>query len=262
MSPKTGRWFAFLQLALTGAACAREASSSPRPDGARADAASTGFAVVELFTSEGCSSCPPADEALRELTRDAERDGLLVFALAYHVDYWDSLGWRDRSGAAFATARQQAYADALQQRGMYTPEIVVNGRDAFVGSDRARLRRSVQSALGRGAGAPIAVGAAFSSEGLAVEITLASPPDARAELRVAVVEHAIATEVTAGENAGTLLRHVNVVRAYQSVRLEGAQRARALFNGATHPKASTRSVIAILQDPATMAVLGAARLRL
>src|SRR5271170_1584198 len=88
-------------------------------------------AVVELFTSEGCSSCPPAETYVGEL---AQRPGVL--ALSFHVDYWDDLGWRDRFGIPEATPRQRAYARAMSLSSVYTPQVVIDGHEDFVGSDR------------------------------------------------------------------------------------------------------------------------------
>ncbi|HEU4536787.1 MAG TPA: DUF1223 domain-containing protein, partial [Polyangiaceae bacterium] len=114
--------------------------AKPAPPGA--------FALVELFTSEGCSSCPPADEALDELAVDAERRGLPVYALSFHVDYWNSLGWVDPFSTSAYTHRQEAYAGRAGSRGLYTPQMFVNGGEGFIGSDRGRARRDVDRALG------------------------------------------------------------------------------------------------------------------
>src|SRR5690349_4207594 len=100
-------------------------------------AASQGFAVVELFTSEGCSSCPPADKLLAEL---AHKPG--VYALEFHVDYWNSLGWRDPYSAAAYSNRQRDYGDEV-----YTPQMVVNGTNVFVGSNRQSAEAAITSAL-------------------------------------------------------------------------------------------------------------------
>ncbi len=97
--------------------------------------------MVELFTSQGCSSCPPADTYLGELTQ--RRD---VLALAFHVDYWDDLGWRDRFGLPDAVERQRAYAKALRLSTVYTPQVVIDGQDDFVGSDVKSIGREIATA--------------------------------------------------------------------------------------------------------------------
>src|SRR6476620_3102500 len=109
-----------------------------------------GFAVVELFTSEGCSSCPPADAVLARLAADTRDRGLAVYPLAFHVDYWDRLGWRDPHSAKAYTDRQYAYAAALGAAGqVYTPQMVVNGTAAFAGSNAREADRQVAAALVR-----------------------------------------------------------------------------------------------------------------
>jgi hypothetical protein len=104
--------------------------------------AAPGFAVVELFTSEGCSSCPPADQVLADVSHGAG-----VYALEYHVDYWNSLGCRDPYSAAAYSDRQRAYADALGEDQVYTPQMIVNGTNAFVGSNRQRAEAAIAAGL-------------------------------------------------------------------------------------------------------------------
>lgn len=134
-----------LACAVAAAACSGSAPRSPAMDRGDAGAAAKnhGAIVVELFTSQGCSSCPPADRLLTELAgRERERP---VIALAFHVDYWNDLGWRDPFSSASATARQEAYARALG-RGLYTPQLVVNGRAHAVGSRRGEVERALGAA--------------------------------------------------------------------------------------------------------------------
>src|SRR5579871_1462623 len=107
----------------------------------------TGFAVVELFTSEGCSSCPPADQLIARIQQE-EKDQP-VYILAFHVDYWDRLGWKDACSDHRYTQRQNQYASWFKLQSIYTPEIVVNGRDEFVGSQEKTLRSAIVSGLGQ-----------------------------------------------------------------------------------------------------------------
>ena len=106
--------------------CAVTAHALPRP------------AVVELFTSEGCSSCPPAETYVGELAQHPN-----VLALAFHVDYWDDLGWRDRFGLPEAVQRQRNYARTLRLSSVYTPQVVIDGQGDFVGTDRAAIAKSL-----------------------------------------------------------------------------------------------------------------------
>lgn len=177
-------------------------------------AAEGGFALVELFTSEGCSSCLPADRVLAAIDREASAKGAPVFMLAWHVDYWDRLGWKDRFSSASWTERQTRYS---VDRGLYTPQMVVNGTAQFVGSDRARASEAVRGALAQTSKARIAVvqRPAATKDGLAVSVSAEQvPPGAR--LHVALTETGLTTVVKRGENAGRTLQHVHAVRAHAS----------------------------------------------
>lgn len=108
-------------------------------------ATNTGFAVVELFTSEGCSSCPPADEVVAKIQRESK--DVPVYILAYHVDYWNRLGWKDVFSSAEYSKRQNDYANYLNLQSVYTPQIVVNGKTEFVGSQESTLRSAIHNGL-------------------------------------------------------------------------------------------------------------------
>ena len=220
--------------------------------------------LVELFTSEGCSSCPPADALLRTLADTQPIAGAEIIALSQHVDYWDQLGWRDRFSSAALTNRQQQYGRAFNIDSIYTPQMVVDGREEFVGSDASRARRAIGKALS----APHAlVSIALDltgSDRVAVTVTARDLPDVsrgdHADTVVAVTEDRLRSEVRSGENKGRLLTHTAVVRELRVVR------------GATPPDLSARSevtlapdwqrehlrIVAFLQERASRRVLGAA----
>src|SRR5215218_5205436 len=106
--------------------------------------------VVELFTSEGCSSCPPADSVLRKLAAaGGDTTGADVIALGMHVTYWDRLGWKDPFSLAAATERQQSYSRVFGEDRVYTPQVVVDGQDEMIGSDEAAIRRAIARAGSR-----------------------------------------------------------------------------------------------------------------
>ena len=245
-----------LLLTLVGG-CTRNAAATTPIEEAPPDAASSGFALVELFTSEGCSSCPPADEVLGELAENARRQGQRVFPLSFHVDYWDGLGFRDRYSAAWATSRQHTYAQALNQQGMYTPQMVVNGADAFVGSDRPRAQGAVRAALARHAEVRIALHASPNGDGVTIEFALSAAPIRHTALRLALVQGDGTTNVTAGENAGKNLHHVSIVRALQTVQLQDRPSGRASFGAAPMQGVTNPSVLAFLQNEDNMQVLAA-----
>jgi hypothetical protein len=165
--------------------------------------------VVELFTSEGCSSCPPADALLAEL---ATRPNVL--ALSFHVDYWDRLGWKDPFSSAAATARQQHYARLLGVSTVYTPQIVVDGRWEAVGSDRTAVERALAAAGGE----PATVAMTLVLDHGQAEITVGRDGDA-AGASVALIgfdRHRVDT-VERGENAGRILSHADVVRGFAEI---------------------------------------------
>jgi hypothetical protein len=164
-------------------------------------AAEQGPVVVELFTSQGCSSCPPADALLGEL---AERAGVLP--LSFHVAYWDRLGWPDSFALAASTRRQEAYADRLGLRGLYTPQMVIGGRLDAVGSQRRRVLEAIALLQGHGEPGP----ALAVTEG---EVRL-GPGDRRpCTLWLIGFDRAHDVAIERGENRGRTIRYQNVVRA-------------------------------------------------
>jgi hypothetical protein len=163
--------------------------------------------LVELFTSQGCSSCPPADAYLSELAREPG-----VLAVAYHVDYWDDLGWRDPFSSPAATARQRAYARLMALSSIYTPQMVVNGRFEAVGSDRDRVAAAIAKAAATTPAAPIALTAAGNA--LVVQIGAGS---GQGRVWGVVYDLRHETSVRRGENAGRSLTNVNIVRSIDAL---------------------------------------------
>ena len=170
--------------------------------------------LVELFTAEGCSSCPPADMVLQKLIESQPADGAEIIGLGEHVDYWDRLGWRDRFSSASLTARQQEYADRFGAKDIYTPQTVVDGQSASIGSDVPALRRAIEDAVKRPHGA-LTIACETSGKTAKVAVTIDRlPPTSqgdRAEVVVAVTENNLRTEVKRGENQGRTLTHAAVV---------------------------------------------------
>lgn len=164
--------------------------------------------VVELFTSQSCSSCPPADALLTEL--DRSRPDLLV--LAYHVTYWDRLGWRDPYSLQASTDRQRSYAARWPDDGLYTPQIVVQGTHQAVGSDRA----AVQAALGAPRPAPVALTLTTDAAGLRIDVG-AGAGLGRGSLMLVGFDPTHTTPVGGGENGGRTLMETNVVRSVTRV---------------------------------------------
>ena len=202
-----------------------------------------GAVVVELFTSQGCSSCPPADALLGQLARDPD-----VIPIAYHVDYWNGLGWSDPFSAREWTLRQAQYVRAMHLPSAYTPQMVVGGTRQMVGSAAAVVRSAIADAARTPTDATITVSMA---KGIAVVETNTSR--AGLELLVVATQSAAVTNVTAGENGGRTLTDVAIARRLARVPnvAAGDQIHRVPIEGA--------HVVAMLQDPATMRIVAAAK---
>lgn len=174
-----------------------------------------GFAVVELFTSQGCSSCPPADKALSELIADAKKNNKPVYGISFHVDYWNKHGWKDPYSKMAFTKRQNNYVSAVGNKEVYTPQVFVNGKTAFVGSDKKRLLAETDKELKIDAEVDISV----QSKGVTNDTLLlyftSSKVDRNYSLVMAMVQPSITTKVAKGENTGKTLVHDNVVRAFE-----------------------------------------------
>jgi hypothetical protein len=164
-------------------------------------------AVVELFTSQGCSSCPPADRVLGELSTMSN-----VIALAFHVDYWDSLGWRDPYSLPDAVERQRRYVQGLNLSSAFTPQAVINGESSVVGSDKARIL----SALANATDEAVPVSLEVSDGMLSVSLP---ERQVRATYSVFVAAYLpqAATSVARGENSGRMLKEFNIVRQFRAI---------------------------------------------
>jgi hypothetical protein len=194
--------------------------------------------LIELFTSEGCSSCPPADAFLTELAARPE-----VLALSMHVDYWDRLGWKDRFSSAALTARQRRYATLLGLATVYTPQMVIDGHWQAVGSDRAAVGEALAAASRKRAAVPVALG--FS--GNKARVRIAAAPSGQPTISASVIlvgfDRGASDAVHGGENSGRTLNYVDVVRGIARI---GAFHGKATELSATMPWHAER-VAAIVQ---------------
>ena len=175
--------------------------------------------VLELFTSQGCSSCPPADRLLNKLARDTHDRA--IAPLAFHVDYWDDLGWADPYATPAWTERQRQYARALGDDSVYTPELVVGGAKGVVGSNTL----AVASAI---AAAPQPALLPVTSQWSATQVTLATTAPADADVFVAIWEDGARTKILRGENAGETLLHDRVVRRLERIARAGTRGTQTL----------------------------------
>ena len=228
---------------LVGAACGLWAALAP-------PVLAEPVVVVELFTSQGCASCPPADEFLEALVKDPR-----VIPLSLHVDYWDYIGWQDTFGNARFTARQKAYAHAAGEKMIYTPQIIVSGGERLVGNEGEAVAVAVQ----RGAGRPSDVALQLSRDGDMVTINAQSPAPLPAPVRVQLVRYLPqqTVEIAGGENAGQIVTYSNIVTDWQIVGEWAGQEPLAL----TVPAAGSEPVVVILQNDGPSDIVAAARLR-
>ena len=208
-----------------------------------------GPVVVELYTSQGCSSCPPADAILTEL---AARDD--VIALALHVDYWDYIGWRDDFANPAFTKRQKRYAKATGERSIYTPQIIVGGRHQIVGAQGMEIAHAIKAAMK--APQPVAVRLSRSDNGLTVHVTAGRETPAGSILYLVTYAPEAVREIERGENAGRRIVYSNIVLSWDEIGTV-APGETADFT-AVAPSAG--EVAALVQAPGPGAILGAARL--
>jgi hypothetical protein len=173
--------------------------------------------VVELFTSQGCSSCPAADKNLAEIIENAEANKQQVIGLSFHVDYWNYIGWKDPYSKAEFTERQRKYATHLNSESVYTPQMIVNGEAEFVGSDKTVSRNEIAKALEKKNAFEIVLREVKQTDDkIAVSYSLDKNPTEET-INIALVEKNTTNEVTRGENSGRRLAHRNVVRSFGSL---------------------------------------------
>lgn len=170
-------------------------------------------AVLELFTSQGCSSCPPADALMNRMAADKT-----LLALTFPVDYWDYLGWKDTFARPEFSARQKSYAEVRGDRKIYTPQIVINGRDHAVGSDEAAINRTIAAHADRFGSETVELELTASADTLTARIGEArGPVTGKATLWLVAYDHAQSVRIGRGENKGRSVIYSNVVRQFQPI---------------------------------------------
>jgi hypothetical protein len=184
--------------------------------GSAADESSP-VAIVELFTSEGCSSCPPADALLRQIHLKQAPSGQLIVGISEHVTYWNSLGWKDPYSSPIFTDRQSTYASRLSPEGPYTPQMVLNGRDQFVGSDGRALGRALRDDTKRTHSDLRILTSTLSADGVDVKFSLSAHTSKPLDVVAVITDDADRSNVQRGENSGRLLQHVSVGRSLTKV---------------------------------------------
>ena len=180
--------------------------------GATGSVAEKPRAVLELFTSQGCSSCPPADALMNRLAEDPT-----LLALTFPIDYWDYLGWKDTFARPEFAQRQRGYAAMRGDRAVYTPQMVVNGREHVVGSDRAEIERVVAAHQERFSGVPVDVSLDVSGDALVARVGEGTPGAGKATIWLVVFDRAQSVPIGRGENKGRTVTYSHVVRQVQPI---------------------------------------------
>ena len=221
---------------------------------------------MELFTSEGCSDCPPADALLQQLDRSQPVNGAQLIVLSEHVDYWNHIGWTDPYSSSFFTDRQNGYVERFGLKSAYTPQMVVDGDTEFVGNNPGLASQALQKAVARQK-IPLHISevSLITPQTLQAHVEADALPEAfkarKADVYLAVALNHAESQVLRGENGGRRLTHVSVVQTLTKVgRLEAgknlAQDVRVKLDSKTDP--SNLRVIAFIQEPGQRQVLGAA----
>jgi len=220
------------------------------------------IAVVELFTSEGCSSCPPADRLLQQIHLKRTSAGQLVVGISEHVTYWNSQGWKDPFSDQVFTDRQTAYASRLAHSDPYTPQMVVNGRDQLLGSNTTALEKALRLNLDQPHLDLQIVSAAVTQSGLDLQYSLKGAVKSKLDIIAIITDDADRSNVLRGENSGKALEHVSVARMLTRVgNVRDATEETAhlrLPEGLDLKKGSGHHLIVIAQEPHQGAILGAA----
>jgi len=223
--------------------------------------------IVELFTSEGCSSCPPADKILASLDRSQQIETADVIVLSEHVDYWNRLGWTDPFSKAQFSNRQNEYSQFFKRNDVYTPQMVVDGTTEFVGGNAGKAIESIEAAA-KGTKGDLTI-EVVKNEKNAVELSvkIANLPKLSAGdsaiVLLAVTEDKISTNVSRGENAGETLPHSGVVRYLQNIGSVSGDKAFAPTLVLQKDwKQNNLNVVAFVQETNSRKILGAVKIKL
>lgn len=213
-----------------------------------------GFAVLELFTSEGCSSCPPADQLMGEIEKQYKDQP--VYILAYHVDYWNNLGWKDKFSSVENSKRQQQYAQTLRSQ-VYTPQLIVNGKKEFIGSDRYAVENAIQTALLNDNNAKIDLSAKVSEKEINVNFKV-QENNPQNKLLITLVEKKSSTNVQKGENEGRHLVHWQIVHQQNQISLKNSPEGTTSFKLPANFNTNDWEIIGMIQNVKSGAILGSA----
>lgn len=214
----------------------------------------SGIAIIELFTSEGCSSCPAAERLLGEIAAEGKSN---IFTLEYHVDYWNYLGWKDEFSSAEYSKRQREYSGFIPSSSIYTPQAVVNGSREFVGSDKSALQSAITQALKTNEANKVKVETKRANASVKVAYSISGALTGKV-LHVALLQKNAVTNVRRGENNGRKLMHTNVVRAFNTLDLNSPT-GETQFTLPGDVLRSQCLIVAFVQDRKTGSISGATK---
>jgi hypothetical protein len=212
--------------------------------------------VIELFTSEGCSSCPPADALLADLSRKSPPSGTKLILLGEHVDYWNYIGWTDRFSSAQFSQRQNDYAKDFNLASVYTPQMVIDGHWELVGNGAAEVYRDISKAAAQPK--PAQVSLRWEPE-QKLHIAVQSPAGERPKVLMVITEDGLSTAIKSGENGGRTLQHAAVVRQLKELGTATNGQFEITADVAAHSdwNPAKLKVVVLVQQPGTGRILGA-----
>jgi hypothetical protein len=217
------------------------------------------FAVVELFTSEGCSSCPSADDLLKEMTDILQKEGKEVIGLSFHVTYWNKGGWEDPYSQEIFTERQKMYVRSFNAYQFYTPQAVVNGEKEFIGSNPIAFRDEVTSAISKTPAIEIIATANMKNDSVHVEFK-SNKTQNNTVLNIAIVETHVEHFIPRGENKSRTLKHFNVVRNFTTSTLKTD--GHIVLPWPDHLTSDNSSVVLYTQNTKSMKITGATQIKI
>jgi hypothetical protein len=212
--------------------------------------------VIELFTSEGCSSCPPADALLVDLGRKSPPSGVKLILMGEHVDYWNYIGWTDRFSSASFSDRQSSYAKHLHLATVYTPQMVIDGHQELVGNDATEVYRDISKAAAEPKPAKVSLRWEPAQK---LHIAVQAPAGERPKVLLAITEDGLSTAVGRGENGGRTLHHAAVVRQLKELGTATNGQFETSVDVAVRSdwNPAKLKVVVLVQQPGTGKILGA-----
>lgn len=221
-------------------------------------AAGKGFSLIELFTSEGCSSCPPADEVLAKIQKEIVNQP--IFVIAYHVDYWNRLGWKDKFSRPEFSKRQMDYGNLLNAQ-IYTPQVIINGKEEYVGSDEQAIRKALSRAVNTASSTTLKLDAQQNDGQIALNYQ-ATGTFPTYQLLVALVQKSAVSKVSNGENSGRTLYHAQIVSQLQTVAIAAKGKGAVSIKLPADFNPQNWELIGFIQDTTTGEIFAADKVKL